>query len=103
VEAVLTVTSKTDWVNGYCANVDVINNGKVIVTNWTVDVNIPKANVTQVWNGTQTISGAVMSVVAASYNRQVVPGATVNFGFCASTTGAAVDNPPTIAEVHYTD
>jgi hypothetical protein len=44
-----------------------------------------------------------MSVAAMTYNKQIVPGATVNFGFCANTTGAAVDNAPTIAEVHFTD
>ena len=97
------MTSKTDWVDGYCANVDVINNGKAIVTDWTVDVNIPKAKVTNIWNGTQTVSGTLMSVAAMTYNQQIVPGATVNFGFCASTTGAAVDNAPTIADVHATD
>ena len=97
------MTSKAEWVDGYCASVDVINNGKVIVTDWTVDVNIPKSKVTNIWNGTQTVKGTLMSVDAMTYNQKIVPGATVNFGYCASTTGADPDHAPSVAEVRYTD
>jgi len=101
VTATLTITSGSDWADGYCASVDVVNAGLTKVTNWTVAVNFPAANLLNLWNGTPTISGALMSVAAASYNQQIAPGASANFGFCAATTGP--NHSPSIASVSATN
>jgi len=97
VTAALKITST--WSNGYCASVDVVNQSAAKVTNWTVGINFPSSSLTNLWSGTPSFSGSIMSVAAASYNQQVASGASVNFGFCASTTGS--NYAPSIASVSY--
>jgi len=101
VTATLKITSGADWPDGYCASVDVVNNGSVQVRNWTVGVNFPSATLTNLWNGAPTLKGTLLSVAAAPYNQQIAPGASVNFGFCALITGA--NHTPTIASVTSTN
>jgi cellulase/cellobiase CelA1 len=80
----------------------VTNDGKSQITNWGVDINVPgNITVSNLWDGTYTLAGAVMSVDAAAYNQKIVPGASATFGYCATFKGA--DHTPTIAEVFYTD
>ena len=99
VTAALKITS--DWGGGYCASVDVINGSSRQVTNWTVKMNFPLAQLTNAWSGTATVANSVLSVAAASYNQNIAPGASVNFGFCATATGA--NHTPTVSSVSVTN
>jgi cellulase/cellobiase CelA1 len=76
----LTMTS--DWVAGYCANVDVKNNAAAAVL-WQANMTI-QGTVTSLWNGVYTQSGTAISVKGAGWNNSLAAGATVQFGFCAN-------------------
>jgi chitin-binding protein len=76
----LTMTS--DWVTGYCANVDVKNNG-ALVAQWQVSMAI-QGTVTSLWNGVYTQSGTTINVKGAGWNNSLPAGGTVQFGFCAN-------------------
>lgn len=95
------LTMQTDWGVGYCANVDISNNGTVAVTSWTAVVNFSNATLSTLWNGTPTVADGLMTVVPLEFTAHIAPGDTQNFGFCAATTAA--NYTPSIASLSYTD
>ena len=99
VTASLKVTS--DWGNGYCANIDIINGGTRQVTKWTVNVNIPSSQLTNAWSSSATTSGSVLSLAPVSYNQTIAPSASVGIGYCASAT--STNHTPSIASVSSTN
>jgi hypothetical protein len=64
-------------------------------------MNFPLAQLTNAWSGTATVANSVLSVAAASYDQNIAPGASVNFGFCATATGA--NHTPTVSSVSVTN
>jgi len=95
VTAVLTVNSK--WQNGYCTSVDVKNGRKTAINNWSVVMDVGTATITQLWTGTYTKSGSKITVSAMSYNKDVAPGASANFGYCAAFTSAVMPAPAVVS------
>jgi hypothetical protein len=88
--ATLAVTS--NWGNGYCAEVNIANQGSSTITDWSVTLDLKQANVNNLWSGTR--SGSL--VTPAGHNRSIAVAATASFGFCASVSDAS-QIPPAIA------
>lgn len=89
--ATLTLTSR--WVSGYCANVNVRNNGPQRVNGWNVEIR-PEGTLTNGWNADVTASGTRLLASAMVYNAVLEVGAATDFGYCATApTGAK----PTVA------
>ncbi|GAA2522741.1 cellulose binding domain-containing protein [Winogradskya humida] len=77
----------SSWQGGFQAEVTVTN-GPAATTAWTVGWTLPSGqDVTQVWNGTLTKSGAAVTVRNAAYNGTLAANATTTFGLTG--TGAA--------------
>lgn len=71
-----------DWGSGFCADVAVNNSTSVKVT-WVSDVTI-QGTMFQVWNATAVGSRGTVRFAGVAWNRDLAPGATTHFGFCAS-------------------
>jgi hypothetical protein len=75
-----------DWGTGYCAHLNITNNGTLPTTGWTVVVDSFTGNVNQYWN-TPAISGTGVHTVTwtdPNWNRIIAPGTTYSqTGFCA--------------------
>lgn len=80
LETAVSVTS--DWGSGYCANIDITNNG-ADSSEWTVTVPI-EGNVTSLWNATWAQEGELLTVEGLNWNRTLAPGGTVQVGYCAT-------------------
>jgi endoglucanase len=78
-----------DWGTGYCAQVKVTNNGTQ-VSDWKVIFTV-EGKIREMWNATYTQSGNSVTAEGVSWNNNVNPGQTADFGFCADRTSA----PPT--------
>jgi cellulase/cellobiase CelA1 len=89
-----------DWGTGYCAHLDITNNGAVPTTDWTVVIDSFDSNVNQYWN-TPAISGTGTHTVKWTYdwNRVIAPGSTYSqTGFCALRV-AGTNTMPSIVSV----
>lgn len=80
VTTVLKVTAQ--WESGYCANVDVTNNGRS-TTKWTVTAPV-QGKIYTFWNGEYTRSGDVLTVSGVDWNRSLKSGESTSFGFCSN-------------------
>lgn len=80
LETAVSVTS--DWGSGYCANIDITNNG-VDNSVWTVTVPI-EGNVSSLWNATWVQEGELLTVEGVSWNRTLAPGGSAQVGYCAA-------------------
>ena len=84
-QATYSITSQ--WSTGFGASVTIRNLGSA-VTSWKAAWTFPgNQQVTQLWNGTVSQSGAAVTVDNASYNGSVGTNASVNFGFNGSYSG----------------
>ncbi len=74
------------WSGGYQGEVTVTSGGAPI-NGWTVRWNLSSGQtITQVWNGTLTVSGSTATVRNASYNGSLPAGGSTTFGFLANGT-----------------
>ncbi|NLG84897.1 MAG: cellulase family glycosylhydrolase [Firmicutes bacterium] len=78
-----------DWGTGATVNVTIKNNTSSAVNGWTLTWTFHgNQQITTLWNGTYTQSGASVSVKNASWNAFIpANGGTVNFGFNLSYSG----------------
>jgi hypothetical protein len=84
-----TVVTYDQYAGGYCANINIKNNGTVATNAWTVKYDIGNATHKWAWRTQETIAGSVHTAKSTPDNSAIAPGATVHFGFCANTgTGA---------------
>ncbi|SEA43325.1 Cytochrome c553 [Thiothrix caldifontis] len=75
------------WNNGFTANVSVTNTGDAW-KGWTVTWDMPNGQqITGLWNGVSSQSGAAVTVKDAGWNANVGSNASVQFGFNGSHTG----------------
>jgi len=81
------------WSGGYQATV-MVHAGTTALTKWTVTWTWPGSqSVTQVWNGTATTSGSMVTVKNANWNGAVKAGDYTTFGMLGSgTPPASVNN-----------
>ncbi|MFI9005689.1 cellulose binding domain-containing protein [Actinosynnema sp. NPDC053489] len=86
----------SQWPGGFGANVVVTNLGDA-VTGWRLTWSFAgDERITQSWNGSHTQSGAQVTAVNAAWNGAIATGATVSFGFNA-TSGVQPTTPSTFA------
>ncbi|MEV0158285.1 cellulose binding domain-containing protein [Micromonospora sp. NPDC050686] len=77
------------WNNGFTAEVTITNTGSGTVNGWTLNYNLPSGQtVTNAWNATVTQSGTAVTARNAGYNGTLAPGASTNFGYQATLSGA---------------
>jgi Cellulose binding domain len=79
------------WQGGFGASLTITNTGSTALNNWTLTFTFPGSQqITQLWNGNVTQSGATVTITNASYNGQVAAGAVVNPspGFNGSWNGS---------------
>lgn len=77
------------WPGGFQAGVTVTDNGSSTIQGWTVRFTFADGQqISNLYNGTFTQApGGAVTVHNASYNGQLLPGASATFGFIASWTG----------------
>ena len=89
--AMYNVTSA--WGGGFQGQVMVHAPDTAAIGQWTVSFTLPGSQtVQQVWNGTSTISGSLVTVKNASYNGSVAAGDYTTFGFLANGDVATTVN-----------
>lgn len=72
----------SDWGMGYCANVTVTNTAATRVV-WATDVAV-QGTIRQQWNATGSVTSGTVRFVGVAWNRELPPGGSTQFGFCAS-------------------
>ncbi|MGC9664963.1 cellulose binding domain-containing protein [Planosporangium sp. 12N6] len=78
-----------EWSNGFQADVRITNKGAQGVNGWSLGWAFPSGQqITQLWNGAYTQTGANVTVRNADYNAAIPAGGSVSFGFNASKTAA---------------
>ncbi|AYY15148.1 xyloglucanase [Actinobacteria bacterium YIM 96077] len=74
-----------EWDGGFQGNVTVTNESGSAVDGWTLEWSFPAdQQITQLWGGHYTQTGADVSVTDDGWNATIEPGDTVSFGFLAS-------------------
>uniref|UniRef100_UPI003F55BE0C cellulose binding domain-containing protein n=1 Tax=Peterkaempfera podocarpi TaxID=3232308 RepID=UPI003F55BE0C len=86
----VTYAITNQWSGGFQADVSLKNTGTTAVDGWTVKWSFGNGQqITQLWNGTLTQSGASVSVADAGYNKSLAAGGgTASFGFTGNWTGS---------------
>ena len=79
------IQTSSDWGAGYCVNATVTNTTPAPVV-WATDVAV-QGTITQVWNATASAAGGAVRFVGVSWNRELAPAASAQFGFCANRQG----------------
>jgi Glycosyl hydrolase family 12/Cellulose binding domain len=78
----------TAWQGGFQGQVTVTNTGSSALNGWNLGWTFPgDQEITSLWNGNDTQSGATVTVSNASYNGGVAPGGTATVGFTATNSG----------------
>jgi endoglucanase len=85
----------SDWGAGYCANVTVTNTGTTRVV-WATDIAV-QGTITQEWSATASAATGTVRFAGVSWNRELAPGGSTQFGFCANRTGGGGGQAPTVA------
>ncbi|AEV83906.1 hypothetical protein ACWT_2535 [Actinoplanes sp. SE50] len=77
------------WPGGFQAEVTVTNTGTTPTSGWRVGWTLPAGqSISQVWSGSLSVSGNAVTVVNATYNGMLDPGAAATFGLIASGSPA---------------
>jgi mannose/cellobiose epimerase-like protein (N-acyl-D-glucosamine 2-epimerase family) len=82
-----TLSFQTDWGSGYCANVDVKNDGTATSTSWLARLDLKQSTISNVWNAKLSGSAGVVNAEPMDYNAKIPASQTTSFGFCANATG----------------
>ncbi len=82
----ITLTVQSQWGTGYVIQPSrVTNTGTTAISGWTVTVTLPAGHaITGFWNATQSISGQTVTYRGVSWNSNLAPGASGEFGFQVS-------------------
>jgi hypothetical protein len=79
----------SSWPGGFQGEVTVTA-GASGVNGWTVHWTLASGQtISQLWNGTLTVSGSSVTVKSLSWNAVLAPGASTTFGFLGTGTGGA--------------
>jgi cellulase/cellobiase CelA1 len=81
-----------DWGSGFVANVTITNNGSSAINGWTLAFTFSgNQDITNLWSGVLTQSGANVLVGDAGYNSTInANGGTASFGFQAAYSGSNI-------------
>jgi hypothetical protein len=87
----------SDWGTSFNGDVTVRNTGGTQVNGWQLVFAFPGSqSITQMWNATPTQNGKQVTATNPSgYNTTIAPGATVNFGFSATSVPGTNGVPST--------
>ncbi|MCU7730694.1 cellulose-binding domain-containing protein [Actinoplanes sp. KI2] len=81
-------TVQNQWNGGFVAGV-VVTAGSAALNGWRVTLALPGgATITSVWNAVNTGTSGTVTMANQSYNGQLAPGQTANFGFQGTGTGS---------------
>jgi Glycosyl hydrolase family 12/Cellulose binding domain len=76
------------WQGGFEGQITVTDTGSSALSGWKIGWTFPgDQEISSLWNGNDTQSGAAVTVTNASYNGSVAPGASVTVGFTATNSG----------------
>src|SRR5690606_30226468 len=79
-----------DWGAGFQAQVFITNNSSTPIEGWQLQWTFPSGQqITQLWNGSYSQNGANVTVNNESWNSNIGPGQTIEFGFLATPGGGA--------------
>jgi hypothetical protein len=85
----VTYTITHQWAGGFQADVRLANTGTTPWNGWSLRWSFPDGQrITQLWNAGYTQSGAAVTATNTGWNGTVAAGASVNFGFTGSWSGA---------------
>lgn len=76
----------SDWGTGYCADVTVRNNKQATVL-WRTGFEAA-GSISNIWNANYTQTGKQVTASGDEWNKELAPGGTANFGFCADRSPA---------------
>jgi cellulase/cellobiase CelA1 len=82
----ISLVTQSQWPTGYVIEPSrVTNTGANAISGWTVRVTLPAGHaVTGFWNATESVSGQTVTFRGLSWNSNLAPGASGEFGFQAS-------------------
>jgi endoglucanase len=89
------VHTSSDWGAGYCVNATVTNGTPARVV-WATDIAV-QGTITNLWNAAASAAGGTVRFTGVSWNRELAPGASAQFGFCASRAAGVQAPTVTIA------
>lgn len=79
----------SSWPGGFQGQVVVRNTGSAALTGWRLGWTFPGGQqISNLWNGSYTQTGAAVAVSSASYDSSLPVGGTATVGFTASYTGS---------------
>ena len=85
----MTYAVSGQWQGGFQGTVTIKNLGTTAINGWTLTWSFANGQqITQLWNGTVTQSGATVTVANAAWNGTIASNATANVGFLANWTGS---------------
>jgi endoglucanase len=84
----------SDWGTGYCVNASVTNAGATRVV-WAADVAV-QGTIREAWSATASAASGTVRFTGVSWNRELAPGRSTQFGFCANRTPAGGAQPPSV-------
>lgn len=76
----------SDWGTGYCADVTVRNNKQATVL-WRTGFEAA-GSISNIWKANYTQTGKQVTASGDEWNKELAPGGTANFGFCADRSPA---------------
>ncbi|MER7267368.1 cellulose binding domain-containing protein [Micromonospora carbonacea] len=80
------------WGSGFTASIDITNTGTSAINGWTLAFTLPSGqSITSGWNATYSPSSGQVSARNVDYNGTIAPGATINIGFQATTSGSTAE------------
>jgi len=81
-------TAVNDWGNGSTIAITIKNTGSSTISNWQLNWTFSgNQKITNLWNGSYTQSGSVVTVKCANYNTTIAAGSSVEIGLTISYSG----------------
>jgi len=71
-----------DWMDGWCADIDVRNTSPLGAVEWEVQLEVD-GTIDTLWSAVVVEEDGVWTFTGESWNRTLQPGSMTNFGFCA--------------------
>ncbi|WP_232231828.1 cellulase family glycosylhydrolase [Coleofasciculus chthonoplastes] len=87
-ELKVTSTMRSDWQDGFCMSIEVINPTDQAVRDWQVQFQMNQATISQTWNGNFKAQGSEYVGKPLDWGRAIAPGKSRELGFCANKQGS---------------
>jgi hypothetical protein len=80
----------TSWGTGYTGQYTITNNGAAATSGWTLSFTLPAGTrLSSLWNGSSTVTGGTVTVMADGWDSHIAPGSSQSVGFVTGSSGAA--------------